>query len=355
MRIIRRGSRGADVQDVQQRLIAFGLHVGAEDLGGRYGESTEDAVRSFQQRRSIPADGIVGPETWEQLVEAGYELGDRTLYLRYPYLRGDDVQELQAKLNALGFDAWREDGIFGEHVDSAVREFQRNTGREEDGIVGPDTVEALERLRPDPKAPSRALVREAESLRSTSGLAGTVVAVDAGHGGEDAGAVGPGGLRESEATFALVEALAQELRSGGARPRLLRTRNDNPSAGNRAKMANAMGAALCVSVHLNEGDAVAGGTTCSYFGTEATHSPAGLRLAEFLQKEVVAVTGLEDCRTNPTGIALLRETRMPAVQVEPLFITNEHEERLLERPGFAHDLAVAIAEAVQGFLETAQD
>ena len=43
-------------------------------------------------------------------------------------LRGDDVLDLQHQLNALGFDAGRDDGIFGPHTADALREFQRNVG-----------------------------------------------------------------------------------------------------------------------------------------------------------------------------------------------------------------------------------
>ncbi len=48
----------------------------------RFGASTEEAVKAFQQRRGLPSDGMVGEDTWGELVEAGYRLGDRVLYLR---------------------------------------------------------------------------------------------------------------------------------------------------------------------------------------------------------------------------------------------------------------------------------
>ena len=57
----------------------------------------------FQARRGCcGSTALVGPDTWGQLVEAGYRLGDRTLYLHSPLFRGDDVRALQRKLNALG-------------------------------------------------------------------------------------------------------------------------------------------------------------------------------------------------------------------------------------------------------------
>ena len=149
MRIIRAGDVGEDVRDVQQRLITLGTPIDPGELDGRFGPSTEAAVRSFQGERRLPVDGLVGPDTWAQLVEAGYELGDRALYLRYPFQRGDDVRALQRELNALGFDAGREDGILGRETDRAIRDFQRNMGQALDGIVGPETVSSLARLRPD--------------------------------------------------------------------------------------------------------------------------------------------------------------------------------------------------------------
>ncbi len=225
MRIIRAGDGGDDVRDVQQRLLALQASIDADELDGRFGPSTEVAVRAFQAERRLPVDGLVGPDTWSQLVEAGYELGDRALYLRYPFLRGDDVRALQRRLNALGFDAGREDGILGRETDGAIRDFQRNVGQVADGIVGPDTVAALGRLRPDITATSRAVVREAEELRVPRGtIVGAVIAIDPGHGGTDEGVVGPSGMSESRATLAIARALGRRLSEGGAVPLLLRGR-----------------------------------------------------------------------------------------------------------------------------------
>lgn len=354
MRVIRTGDRGEAVRDVQRRLLGLGASIDADELEGRFGPSTEAAVRTFQQRRGLPADGLVGPDTWSQLVEADYSLGDRTLYLRYPSFRGDDVRTLQRRLNALGFDAGREDGILGERTDRAVREFQRNVGRQEDGIVGPETLAALDRLRPPIEGPSRAMIREEEAVRRMeSSLAGAPIAIDPGHGPDDPGCVGPAGLTEADAALLLADELADELATRGARPALLRGVGDTPSAGARARAANNLSAALCISLHLNGGETGAEGATCFYFGTESTHSPAGRRLAEVIQDELTSTLALKDGRTHPLAIAMLRETRMPAVQVEPCFITNEREERSLRDPSFRRRVAAAIAAGVERFLGAA--
>ena len=355
VRIIRPGDRGAEVYDVQQRLAALGFPIDDLELHGWFGPSTEAAVREFQRRRGIPSDGLVGPETWGNLVEAGYSIGDRTLYLRYPPSRGDDVAALQRTLNALGFEAGKQDGIFGERTDRAVREFQRNVGREADGIVGLETLADLGRLRRPDHGPSRAVVREEEALRTMrASLAGAVVAIDPGHGPDDPGATGPGGTAEAEVAYRLATALADVLAARGAKPALLREGDANPPASARTKLANELGAAVCVAVHMNHGDPTAEGATCFYFGTEGTHSPAGMRLAELILEALTTDLDLVDGRIHPLAIAILRETRMPAVQVEPCFITNPREERRLHDDAFLQGVAEAITEGVGRFLGAPQ-
>src|SRR6266581_6502707 len=197
MQNLSRGTRGDPVRDIQARLSSLGYTIDPGEHG-EFGPSTERAVREFQQRRRLPVDGTVGPHSWQELVEAGYSLGDRVLYLRYPSFRGDDVRSLQASLNLLGFDAGREDGILGERTDFAVHQFQRNVGLPSDGIAGTTTLEALRRLRPVGPGPGRAAVREAEALRRLSAsLEGARIAVDAGHGPSNPGPHGPTGLTEA--------------------------------------------------------------------------------------------------------------------------------------------------------------
>ena len=333
-----------------------GLYIEASELEGRFGPSTEAAVRGFQQHRGLVTDGLVGLDTWGRLVEAGYRLGDRTLYLRYPTFRGDDVLELQQRLNALGFDAGKEDGLFGSRTSEAVREFQVNVGGEGDGIVGTETVSALARLRPASEGPSRAMVREEEALRQMdSSIVGAIVAVDPGHGPSDPGNAGPGGSVEAEVTLLLAAALAEELAARGAVPKPLRGPDDDPTPSGRARLANDLGAAVCISLHANAGEPEAEGTTCFYFGTPTTHSPAGRRLAEVIQDELVSRLGLKDGRVHPLAIDVLRETRMPAVQVEPFFMTNEKEERMLSDAGARRDIVSAIADGIERFFRAASE
>lgn len=354
VRIFRLGDEGHEVADVQQRLLAVGALIDPEELDGRFGPSTDAAIREFQARRNLRVDGLVGHDTWGQLVEAGWGLGDRTIYLRSPMHRGDDVRELQRKLDALGFDAGRQDGLFGPRTDAAVRDFQRNVGEDPDGIVGPETIVALDRLRPPSGAPSRAVVREQETLRNMQAdLAGAVIAIDPGHGVDDRGDRGPSGTAEVDVTFAMASALADELSALGAKPALLRDEVGNPTASDRARHANELGAAACVSLHLNAGPPEAAGPTVYSFGSATTHSPLGTHLADLILEELVREFGAPGHSERRTA-ALLRETRMPAVQVEAIYITNPAEEQHLSDPAFPARVGRAVAAGVTRYFDGLQ-
>jgi N-acetylmuramoyl-L-alanine amidase len=346
------GARGEDVRDVQSRMGALGYRINADEHG-EFGESTTRAVREFQQRRQLLVDGLVGEDTWQELVEAGQSLGDRVLYLRLPHYRGDDVRALQGWLNLLGFDAGREDGIFGQRTDRAVRDFQRNVGLPSDGIVAAATLSALARLRPVGAGPGRATVREAEALRRLEAtLEGARIALDAGHGGGDPGSPGPSGLTEAQAAARLVEALQAELAGRGSETFVVHAPGQEAGPGERARVANEQGAEILISVHLNsDPDPSARGATCYYYGRGGYVSQAGQRLAELILDELTGPLGLEDRGAHPKALPLLRETRMPAVHVEPCFVTNPDEEALLGEETFRRRVATAIAAGLERFFD----
>lgn len=70
-RMVRRGSRGADVVDLQERLNALAMADPALETDGIFGGLTDAAVRRFQAERSLVVDGIVGPNTWAALDSGG--------------------------------------------------------------------------------------------------------------------------------------------------------------------------------------------------------------------------------------------------------------------------------------------
>ncbi|MDI6843494.1 MAG: peptidoglycan-binding protein [Anaerosomatales bacterium] len=174
---IERGARGPAVEDVQKRLAKLGYDLGPSGVDGVFLGATLEALRAFQREHGLVDDGVVGPKTWAALVDATFSLGDRILYLRYPFLHGADVAALQTALNVLGFPCGEIDGIFGPSTEQAVREFQFNVGLPADGVAGDETLRAIQRLRHawqgrDPAVPTE--LRRA-SVAAASAMTGRAV------------------------------------------------------------------------------------------------------------------------------------------------------------------------------------
>lgn len=68
VRVLRRGMTGADVKTLQAALIAYGCSCGAAGTDGDFGAGTEAALKQFQTRYSLGADGIAGKGTWGRLL-----------------------------------------------------------------------------------------------------------------------------------------------------------------------------------------------------------------------------------------------------------------------------------------------
>lgn len=349
--LIRFGDASSAVRDVQRRLA--NLVEPNLRTDGVFGPETMEAVRRFQRDRGLAADGLVGPETWRGLVEAGYGLGDRLLWRTRVMMRGDDVRELQHRLNQLGFDAGSEDGIFGPLAQSAVEDFQRNVGLNVDGLAGPRTVEQLRRMRREHQTGGTGIrARQREALRQLSdrGLVGARVLVDPSHGPGDPGHIGPSGVTEAEVSWQIAARLAARLGARGAHVLLARGPHNNPSPRQRAQLANDQGVEVVLSIGVNALDTPAGsGSAAYYFGAPHFVSESGERLADLTSAEMVAAGWTPDCRVHPVTWPLLRETRMTAVVVEPGFITCPTDEARLADPDVQESLAAALAAAVGAF------
>jgi N-acetylmuramoyl-L-alanine amidase len=317
--LLRLGDAGAAVRDLQQRLQSIGYRIPA-GTRGTYDEATADAVRVFQTDRRIRVDGICGPETWGRLVEAGFQLGDRTLYQTSPMQRGDDVLTLQHRLNKLGIDAGREDGIFGPDTEHALVEFQAGVGLIADGISGPETIRALARVDAL-AAGSVAELREREALRHSSpGLRGRSVFIASDSGFST--------LAELVADRLAHRGAATLLDVSGATERML------------ASLANHSAAELFLLIRFGS----APGFHCAYYQSPNFRSEAGYRYATAIHGSVstCAATGTNAGMMYPA----LRETRMAAVVCEP---TAEADQAgYLDLRSRVGAIAEAIASAIEG-------
>jgi N-acetylmuramoyl-L-alanine amidase len=298
-------------------------------------------------------DGVVGPETYRCLDEAHWRFGDRVLSytVTRPFV-GDDVATLQQRLLDLGFDPGRCDGIFGASTDAALRDFQRNVGLRVDGTLGPGTLRALDQLRRTVTGGSPSERREEERLRrSGRALAGRVIVLDPGHGGDDPGAC-DNGLIEAEVTLDLAARIEGRLGALGVTTYLSRSEQTCPTEAERAKFANDVGADVVVSLHLDARPGTsASGSACFFYGAtlpdRVVRSSVGERLAELMAREVASRTDLADGRAHPKAWELLRMTRMPAVRLEVGYVTNTGDAGRLAQGDFRDALAEAIVAALQ--------
>lgn len=287
------GDRGNAVLDVQSRLAE--LDLDPDDPPGHYGPSTADAVRAFQGRRGLEPDGRCDQRTWNELVGAGYRLGDRLLYRTRPMLRGDDVAELQHSLSALGFDPGRIDGIFGDETVTALVEFQRNVGEPVDGICGRATLSDISRLHlreggSDLVSPLRERLRVATA--GTRGLVGRRIAVGE-QGGFSAG----------------VNQVCRALHDAGATPLALH----EPDPSRQAAQANAAGFDCFLALRL-----LPDRRSCAtgYYKGFRYESLTSKQLAGLVQASLPAAIGLDDEGICGLALPVLRETRMPAIEVQ---------------------------------------
>lgn len=356
MQLYRRGDTGPAVAEIRSRLAQLGHLDPVERAApqGGYDLRCEQAVRGFQQDRGLSADGIVGSETYRALDEARWRLGDRVLFhaVNHPFA-GDDVADLQQRMLEMGFDPGRCDGVCGPRTDRALREFQRNVGIAADGLCGPATLRALIRLERTVRGGHPQWMREAEQLhRAGPALAGKLVVIDPGHGGSDPGANGHG-LAEAAVVEDVARRLEGRLAATGVAVYLTRGTDNEPTPAERASFANAVGADLLISLHLDRCGSPHGRGVATYFygwgepGRSGGGSAVGERLATLVQSEVVARTGLTDCRVHPKTWELLRRTRMPAVRVDLGYLTSPLDALRLADPSFRDAAAEAILVAVQ--------
>jgi N-acetylmuramoyl-L-alanine amidase len=355
-RSYRRSDVGPAVAEIRSKLAVLGL-LGAEAEApglpptALFDEATDRAVREFQQQRGITVDGIVGPQTYHALDEARWRLGDRILsYVPARLIAGDDVAALQQRLLDMGFDCGRVDGLFGAETEQAIREFQRNVGLRPDGTCGPATFKALNQLVRTVVGGRPHAMRESEAItRAGPTLSGKLIIVDPGHGGHDRGVDGHG-LDEAGLVYDLAARVEGRLSATGSSAFLTRGPDGSMDEVERASFANAAGADLVISLHMDAHDNTgACGCATYYYGNDRMghHSSVGERFADLVQREICARTDLVDLRAHPKTWDLLRRTKMPTVRIEIGYLSNAGDAGRLADPDFRDVLAEAVVAAVQ--------
>ena len=318
---------GEDIKAVQNKLNSLGYNCGTAD--GYYGNATKNAVISFQSAKGIDTDGVVGPTTWKLLFNSSSNGSDysRILKVTSPLMYGDDVKTVQNKLNSLGYNCGTADGYYGNATKSAVISFQSAKGFTADGEVGPATWNAL--------------FNSYSSSGSGTLPGGSIkVFIDAGHGGTDPGAVG-NGLKEKDIVLSIATKLGALLNGRGISIKYSRTTDTYLSLEERARLANAWGADLFVSIHANSATSSVRGTECY---THPTANTATKTLSGNISRAIASKFGISNRGHKEANFAVLRLSNMPAILVETAFISNSSDASLLKNR--QDDFVVAIANTI---------
>jgi N-acetylmuramoyl-L-alanine amidase len=224
---------------------------------------------------------------------------------------------------------------------------------------------------------------------------GLVVVLDPGHGGEKLGAVAAGGASEKELTLAIARRVATRLRAQGHRVLLTRSADTGVPLARRAALANAQGADLFVSIHLNSMPAAARagarGVETYFLSADASDASAtavaarenadrlagepeldpddpvsgilqdladtealaeSSRLAYALHEQLVHRLRAEDRGVKQAPFYVLAGARMPAVLLEVGFLSDAAEARRLATPAYQEQVAQAVAEGLAAWRAT---
>ena len=142
---LRMGDSGSAVKDLQTKLKKLGYYSGTVD--STFGSGTYAAVRAFQKKYNLTADGVAGSETLKKL-DTAYKNADSNTSTDDDSLRkgatGTAVKTLQTNLKKLGFYTAYVDGSFGSTTESAVKAFQKKYGLTADGVAGSATLKKIE-------------------------------------------------------------------------------------------------------------------------------------------------------------------------------------------------------------------
>ena len=195
-------------------------------------------------------------------------------------------------------------------------------------------------------------LRGRPAIDASRPLAGLTIAVDPGH--PPAGATGPTGLYEAQATLPIGVRLKRMLEERGAFVIMTRTTDAAVGLGDRPAIARRANAHAFVSIHLN---ALPDGVnpflnpgTGTYFFR--THSEP---LARAVQRGMVEQIGLKDLGVNYNNLAVVRGTWYPAVLCEGAFIMMPDQEAALRTPEFQERYARGVADGLENYFRTLAD
>jgi N-acetylmuramoyl-L-alanine amidase len=184
-------------------------------------------------------------------------------------------------------------------------------------------------------------------------LSGKTIVLDPGHGGGNPGAVGPGGVYESNVNLAVGLKLKKLLENSGANVVMTRSTDRYVAAPGsslgqelqaRLDIADGNNADVFISLHSNsnENGSIQGAMTFY-------HADTAKPLADNIQQHLIKTTGAVNKGVEPATFYVLRNASMPSVLIEMGFVTNPAEEQKLNSSSYQDKLAQGIYQGIVAY------
>ncbi len=176
-----------------------------------------------------------------------------------------------------------------------------------------------------------------------------VVVIDPGHGGNDTGAIGIGGLREIDVVLPISTQVRDILEQNGVQVVMTREYDREVDLEPRTQLANRVNADLFISIHANAIDMTrpdVNGIETYYF-----QSRSGQLLAQYIHNSILQTTGAPNRGVREARFYVLRHTSMPAVLVEVGFVTGAQDAQKLADPAYRSVMAEAIARGILQYMQ----
>lgn len=192
-------------------------------------------------------------------------------------------------------------------------------------------------------------VRKFPKINPERPLKNIIIAVDAGHGGSEFGAIGALGDKEKDINLAIAKELKSELGNRGAKVIMTREDDIDLSLADRVKITKEKNAVLLLSIHANalpdEADPNKNrGTSVYYYHNQAKS------LAQSILNSMTTQLCTQNDKVRQGSLALVRPTFCVSVLIEVAYIINPDDYALLLDKNFRANCAKAIADGIEKYM-----
>ncbi|MFA6418426.1 MAG: N-acetylmuramoyl-L-alanine amidase [Candidatus Margulisiibacteriota bacterium] len=195
-------------------------------------------------------------------------------------------------------------------------------------------------LKPVKLSPKIAAIKPKSDVHGL--LRGKSIIIDPGHGGDDPGATACNGIQEKYLTLATARRVAALLREAGATVYMTRNEDRRSSLSDVTNFANKTRADIFISIHYNStySREIAGTETYYY-------NPVSRRFAEIMHESLIRGVGRKDRGLRRVRFFTVKHATMPAVLLEPAFLSNNEEADLARSAEFEERIAKSIKKGVE--------